>query len=92
MNNSLSELKIENLIWIIYIFIAIFALVSNHYERKYYYFHIVKDKQKYRYINITIFEVSIVIYLYFLYRNFKHINEDNYSFISIFASVLFVVA
>lgn len=92
MEDSLKELKTEDFVWIIYIFIAIFAIVSNYYERKYYYFNIYKDKRSSRLINITIFEVAIIIYFYFLYRNLKHAKENRYSFLAIFASVLFVVA
>ena len=92
MENTISKLKVEDFIWIIYIFIAIFALISNYYERKYYYFKSVQDRKKYRYINITIFEVAIIIYLYFLYQNIQDINNNQYAFLSVFSSVLFVVA
>lgn len=93
MRNNLDEIKIENIIWIIYIFLSIFALISNYYESKYQTFQIFQDKQKYRCINIAIFEVALIIYLYFLYVHFKHINNQNkYSYISTFGSILFVVA
>ena len=91
LNEKLKELSIENMIWIIYIFISIFAIISNYFEQKYYNFHIFSDRKKQRYINLAIFTVAIIIYLYFLYNNIKHIKDNNYSFLSIFASTLFLI-
>ncbi|MBE6155694.1 MAG: hypothetical protein E7164_02950 [Firmicutes bacterium] len=92
MGNNIKELEIENIIWLIYIFISILAIVSNFYEKRFYHFRTFQDKQKYRYLNITIFVIAIIIYLYFLYRNLKHVNNGNYSFLAVFASVLFLIA
>ena len=92
MSNSLSELRIEDFIWTIYIFIAIFSMISNYYEKRFYFFKIYQDKQKYRFINVAILEVAIIIYLYFLYNRIKHANDNKYSYLAIFASTLFVIA
>ena len=35
-SETFNEVRIEDYIWIIYIFLAIFALVSNYYEKEYY--------------------------------------------------------
>lgn len=91
METKLKELTIENWIWIIYIFISIFAIVSNYFEKRYYYFHIYQDRQKQRYINIAIFSIAILIYLYFLFNNLNHIKDNNYSFLPVFASTLFFI-
>ena len=92
MDNTLKKLKIEDYIWLIYIFISIFAIISNYYERKYYYFKVFQDQKTYRYINIIIFEIAIIIYLYFLYQNILQAKENLYSFLSVFSSALFVIA
>ena len=54
LNEKLKELSIENIIWLVYIFIAIFALISNYYESKYYYTNNIEDRKKQRYILIDI--------------------------------------
>lgn len=79
-NNSLDsetikEVNIEDYIWIIYIFIAIFAIVSNHFEREYLEKHQRRDESIFRTINTEIFIVTFIIYLYFVYINYKHIKR-----------------
>ena len=34
-SETITELRIEDYIWLIYIFLAIFAIISNYYEREY---------------------------------------------------------
>lgn len=79
-NNSMDsetfkEVRVEDYIWIIYIFLAIFALVSNHYEKEYLKKHEKKDENIFRTINTEIFIVTFIIYLYFAYINYKHIKR-----------------
>ena len=66
INKRLKELNTEDFIWIIYIGIIALSFISNHYERKYFIFNNIKDKEKYRNIMITIFSILIIVYLYFL--------------------------
>lgn len=78
MNNireTLNELQIEDYIWIIYIFIIIFAITSNHYERKYVVEHKKEDEKNFRTINTTIFIITFFIYLYFVLLNYKQIKK-----------------
>ena len=91
MEQKLEYLETENLIWIIYIFIAIFAIVSNYLEKRYYLFHSYKDKEKYKYINITIFIVALLIYLYFLYLDISNKRKNKYSNIHTLAALLFFI-
>ena len=34
-SETLNEVRIEDYIWIIYIFLAVFAIISNHFEKDY---------------------------------------------------------
>lgn len=77
LKEELKELKIEDFIWVIYIFIAIFAIVSNRYEREYDLKHNKKDAKVFRTINTDIFIITFFIYLYFLYINYKRIKALN---------------
>ena len=66
VEKKLKRLKNEDIIWIIYFFIVVFALYSNKLDRDYL---LKKDKEAYKReksINITIFFVAFFIYLYFL--------------------------
>lgn len=74
-NDTLNEIRVEDYIWIIYIFLAIFAIISNHYEREYELKHQKSDKQTFRKINTTIFIIVFIIYIYFVAINYKHIKK-----------------
>ncbi len=74
-SETYNEVRIEDYIWIIYIFLAIFAIVSNHYEKEYLLKHHKKDENIFRTINTEIFIVTFIIYLYFAYINYKHIKR-----------------
>lgn len=74
-SENFNEVRIEDYIWIIYIFLAIFALVSNHFEKEYLKKHEKKDENIFRTINTEIFIVTFIIYLYFTYINYKHIKR-----------------
>ena len=74
-NETLNEIRIEDYIWIIYIFLAIFAIVSNYFEKEYLKKHDKKDANTFRTINTEIFIVTFLIYLYFVYINYKHIKR-----------------
>ena len=80
--NRLKQLNIEDLIWIIYIGIIILSFYSNSLERKYFIFKDKKDKNKYRRINIIIFSILLVVYIYFLnnsLNDFKNLKStDSY--------------
>ena len=75
LEEMLNELQIEDYIWIIYIFLSIFALISNHFEKQYDINHNKKDKQTFRKINTTIFTITFFIYIYFVYLNIKNLKR-----------------
>lgn len=67
----LKQIKIENYIWIIYIFLIILCFISNNYEKNYFLTNNQISKEKYRNISIFIFSTALLIYTYFLYDNYK---------------------
>lgn len=93
IKETLKELNIEDMIWLTYLFISTFAIISNYYERNY-----IKEKnknsyQKYKTINYNILLISLIIYLYFLYRSIKrYIKDNNKNKTNIIANTLFSVA
>ena len=82
LEEKLKQLKIEDFIWVIYIGIIFLSWYSNSLERKYYVYHDINSKNKYRYILIFIFAILLIVYFYFLkdalddYRNLKDTDSD----------------
>ncbi len=98
--NRLKRLKTEDFIWIIYFFIAAFAIISNAYEKKYVTTNDSKAFRKSKYINIALFFISFFIYLYFvllftsdLNNMEKNFNNKEYrnTFLNLIAALLFLV-
>lgn len=104
MNNSkeiLNEIETENFIWIIYLLIIGLSFLANSFEKDYYINNNLESKDIYRMINIFIFSVVLMVYLYFFKGNFKVINElsvfDSYkkkrfNELNFIASALIVIA
>ncbi len=98
---KLNRLKKENLIWLIYFFIIIAALLSNAYEK---YFLETKDYRNekiYRTLNITVFCVAFFIYLYFVivsYEDVEYLKKTStkkeviHAHVQLIAAILFLVA
>ncbi len=100
ISRKLKRLRNEDIIWIIYFFIVVFALYSNKLDRDYLLNHDNGAYKSEKYINIGIFFVTFFIYLYFVLlltedlsnmeRNFN--NEDYRStFIQLIAALLFLI-
>ena len=79
MGNSeiLKEIETENFVWIIYLFIIGLSFLANKFEKDYYINGNIDDKEKYRIINIFIFSVVLVIYIYFFKENIESVNKLN---------------
>ncbi len=100
VEKKLKRLKNEDIIWIVYFFIVVFALYSNKLDRDYL---LKKDKDAYKReksINITIFFIAFFIYLYFLLlltedlgNMEKNFDDPNYrsTFIQLIAAILFLI-
>ena len=75
LKNKISQLNIEDFIWIIYLLIIIMSYYSNHLERNYYLTNNISDKERYRTIMIIIFSILIVVYVYFLKSSVNDLNN-----------------
>ena len=75
--DKLKDLKIEEIVWIIYIGIIIFSFYSNSLERKYILYNDLKSREKYRITLIIIFTILSLIYYYFLKDSYESVQELN---------------
>lgn len=100
LNDKLKRLRNEDLIWIIYFFIVVFALYSNKLDRDYLINHNSSSYRREKTINVTIFFISFFIYLYFVLLLTKDIGkmEANFhnpqyrsTFIQLIAALLFLI-
>ena len=101
INNKLYELKIEELVWIIYIGIIIFSFYSNSLEKNYILYNDNESKNKYRTSLIIIFSILVIIYYYFLkdsYNSYKNLKitdskeKQILTFLSFVASLLIFIS
>lgn len=101
LNDKLKQLKIEDFIWFIYIFIIFLSWYSNSLERKYFIYNDLESKEKYRKIIIFIFSILIIVYLYFLKDSFNDLQSLNFDdsnkkkkliYLSFIASLLIAVS
>ncbi len=76
---DLRLLKEEDIIWYIYFFIVLFALIANAFEEKYIFTKNKQDRQKGRNINITLLIIAFIIYFYYFVIALEdvHINSNN---------------
>lgn len=79
---KLKQLRIEEIIWVVYIGIIIMSFYSNYLEKKYFIYNDLKSRENYRKMLILIFSILIVVYIYFLktsvddVRNLKPTDSD----------------
>lgn len=71
---QLQRLKTEDLIWVIYLFIAIAAIISDQYERNFILTKNYQSQKKFKMINITILIVALFIYVYFVLIHYEDIH------------------
>ena len=98
---KLQRLSEENLVWVVYFFIIIAALLSNAYEKYFLETGDLRKQKIFRTLNITIFCVAFFIYLYFVIISYENVQElrDNSTKkevlsapVTLIASILFLVA
>lgn len=97
---KLQRLNTEDLIWIVYLFIALAALISDQYERNYLKTNNPNSKKKFKLINITVLTIALFIYLYFIILNYddiKHLKKETTrkevitSHVALIAALLFFI-
>ena len=75
ITKKLNELKTEENVWIVYLFIIILSFYSNNHERKYFLFNDLESKENYRNTMIIIFTILVLIYSYFTISSYKSLEE-----------------
>jgi len=75
LQNRISQLNIEDFIWIIYLLIIILSFYSNSLERNYLLTNNEKNKNRYQKVMIIIFSILIVVYIYFLKNSVDDLNN-----------------
>ena len=101
IDNRIKQIEIENFIWIIYFFIIGLCLYANYYEKKYFCTNDISSKEKYRKLNIIVFVIAVIIYIYFFidnysdYKNLKPIDsikKKNLTELSLIGTTLVVIS
>ena len=81
--DRLNDIKTENIIWVIYIFIIVLGFIANNYETNYIKYNDNKSKDDYRNLMLLIFSVFISFNLsnfpsyYILFYNLKNIIKQS---------------
>ena len=98
--NRLKQLRTEDFIWIIYFFIAAFAIISNVFEKDYILTRNSNSFKKSKTIIIVLFFIAFFIYLYFVLlftrdlsnmeKNFNNVRYRN-KLLQVIASLLFLI-
>ena len=98
---ELNRIKIEDYIWIIYIFLVCFNLYSDYLEKLFLTTNDQVAKNKFRNINKSVSVIILIIFIYFLIVSYQDIKELNYNSsllekklknLTFIASLLFVIA
>lgn len=74
----IKNLKLENIIWGVYIVIIALNFISNDYEKEYYLTKDIKYRKIYKNINIFALGITILIYAYTEINSYlNYINKSN---------------
>lgn len=97
----LKTIKIENMVWVLYLVLIGLSFYANKQEEKYYLFKDEAAKSKYRTTNIIVFFLALLVYIYFFNDNYKSIckldktasnNKIFLENINFFATLLILIA
>lgn len=69
----LEDIKIENIVWIIYIGIIILSWYANSKEKKYLLYKDLLSKKEHQNLLILIFTILVIIYFYFAKSGYEDI-------------------
>lgn len=73
--DKLNDIKIENYIWVIYIFIIILSWYANSEEKNFLINQDEKSRKEYQNLMILIFTILVIIYYYFAKSSYDDIKE-----------------
>ena len=69
----LEDIKIENIVWIIYIGIIILSWYANSKEKRYLLYNDLLSRKEYQNLLILIFTIRVIIYFYFAKSGYEDI-------------------
>lgn len=75
MNDRLKDIKVENFVWLIYIFIIFLSYYANYKETNFILYNDNKSKKEYQNLLILIFSILLIVYLYFAYSSYEDIKD-----------------
>lgn len=75
INKRIRQINTENKVWIIYLGIIALSFYSNYFEKRYFLYHDLSAKKKYREILIFIFVILVIVYLYFFLDNYQDVKS-----------------
>lgn len=73
--DKLNDIKIENYIWVIYIFIIILSWYANSKEKNFLINQDEKSRKEYQNLLILIFTILVIIYYYFAKSSYYDIKK-----------------
>ena len=73
LERKLKQLDIEDLIWVIYIFIILASWFANSLERDFFINNNQDSKEEYRKIITFIFTILLIVYFYFLNDSYNDV-------------------
>ncbi len=73
--DKLNDIKIENYIWVIYIFIIILSWYANSKEKNFLINQDEKSRKEYQNLMILIFTILVIIYYYFAKSSYDDIKK-----------------
>lgn len=75
--NELKRLNFEDFVWIVFIVLSILDIVADNYQKKYIITDISDFEIKANKLYTLIVFITLFIYLYFFYRNYKAYKKVN---------------
>lgn len=76
--DRLNDIKTENIIWVIYIFIIVLSFIANSYETNYIKYNDNKSKDDYRNLMLLIFSILVIVYFKFLKDSLRDVKKTSY--------------
>lgn len=76
--DRLKDIKTENIIWVIYIFIIVLSFIANNYETNYIKYNDNKSKDDYRNLMLLIFSILVIVYFRILKDSLRDVKKTSY--------------
>ncbi len=93
LSEQLSEIGREDIIWGVYIFVAVFAILSNQIEKDYLFSHDVKKYRDFHNINTVLLTIGLLVYIYFFINASNKFakEKDKSNYLTVVATTLFLI-